>query len=81
MTGAVVTSIAVTTICIGGTKLLHLKPETLTGVLAGAQTQPAVLAFAGEKLEDDREVDIGYALVCPVALIAKLVLAYLILRL
>jgi putative transport protein len=59
--------------------LLRLAPETLSGLIAGAQTQPAVLAFAAEQLDDDRELNLGYASVYPVAIIAKLVLAQLIL--
>ena len=64
---------------LAGTRLLRLAPETLSGLIAGAQTQPAVLAFAAEQLDDDRELNLGYASVYPVAIIAKLVLAQLIL--
>ena len=37
------------------------------------------LAFAAEKLKDDRELNLGYASVYPVAVIAKILLACLLL--
>jgi putative transport protein len=79
LAGALVTLVALALLMAGGSRVLHLSPETLAGVIAGAQTQPAVLAFASEQLEDDREVNIGYATVYPVALISKIILAQLIL--
>ena len=48
------------------------------GVLAGTQTQPAVLAYANEQTGDDARVNLGYALVYPVAMIVKVVVAPLI---
>ena len=53
---------------------------TLAGVIAGIQTQPAVLAFAGERTSDEREVNLGYASVYPLAVIAKIVVAQVMLR-
>ncbi|MGD0716165.1 MAG: TrkA C-terminal domain-containing protein [Gaiellaceae bacterium] len=79
LAGLVATSAAVSLLLLAGTRLLRLAPETLSGLIAGAQTQPAVLAFAAEQLDDDRELNLGYASVYPVAIIAKLVLAQLIL--
>ncbi len=79
LAGLVATSAAVGLLLLVGTRLLRLAPETLSGLIAGAQTQPAVLAYAAEQLEDDRELNLGYASVYPVAIIAKLVLAQLIL--
>ena len=79
LAGLVATSAAVGLLLLAGTRLLRLAPETLSGLIAGAQTQPAVLAFAAEQIEDDRELNLGYASVYPVAIIAKLVLAQLLL--
>ena len=51
---------------MGGTRL--------SGVLAGTQTQPAVLAFANDRTGYDSRVAQGYALVYPAAMIAKILL-------
>lgn len=50
----------------------------LSGIIAGSQTQPAVLAFANERTSFDTRVAVGYALVFPVAMIAKILLAQLL---
>ena len=47
----------------------------LSGVLAAAHTQPAVLAFANGRTGYDSRVAHGYALVYPVALIVKILIA------
>jgi putative transport protein len=47
----------------------------LAGMMAGAHTQPAVLAFANERTKYDSRVIQGYALVYPAALIAKILIA------
>ena len=52
---------------MGGTKL--------AGLLGGAQTQPAVLAFANGRTNADPRVSLGYALVYPVAMVAKIIVA------
>lgn len=46
-------------------------------MVAGTQTQPAVLAYSNDVTADPR-VNLGYALVYPVAMIAKVVLAPLL---
>jgi putative transport protein len=51
------------------------------GVLAGMQTQPAVLAYASDQLEDERELTLGYASVYPLAMIAKIVIAQVLIGL
>jgi putative transport protein len=66
---------------LAGTLLLQLPARTMIGVVAGMQTQPAVLAYASEQTEDDSEVNVGYATVVPLAMILKIVLAPLLLRL
>ncbi len=55
---------------MGGTRL--------SGVLAGAQTQPAVLAFANDRTAHDCRVAQGYALVYPAAMIAKILLGQML---
>jgi putative transport protein len=51
---------------------------TLAGIAAGTQTQPAVLAYANDVTGADPRVNLGYALVYPVAMIAKVILAPLV---
>jgi putative transport protein len=79
LAGLFATAAAVSVLLLAGAKLLHLSPETLAGTIAGAQTQPAVLALAAEHVDDDRELNVAYAAVYPVAIIAKLVLAKIVL--
>jgi putative transport protein len=47
---------------------------TLTGMLAGLQTQPAALAFALEQ-SDDEAPNVGYATVYPMATVLKVLIA------
>lgn len=56
-------------------KSFHLQGPRAAGLVAGAQTQPAVLVFAQERTANDHRVDLGYALVFPAAMIAKIVIA------
>ena len=62
---------------LGLARLLGLGGPRLAGIVAGAQTQPAVLAFAQERTSDQR-VGLGYALVYPAAMILKIVLAQIL---
>ena len=50
----------------------------LVGVLAGLQTQPAVLGFGLEQSGNDLP-NIGYATVYPLAMIGKILLAQVLL--
>lgn len=77
-TGVLTMLIALAIALVVGGRLLRLPPRTLAGVIAGMQTQPAVLAFATEQTPDDREVNLGYATVYPVAMIAKIIVAQII---
>ncbi len=75
--GGVITIVtALSTLWIGH-RLLKIPMGLLAGILAGLQTQPAVLGFALEQSENDLP-NIGYASVYPVALIAKIILAQLL---
>ncbi len=55
--------------------VMHMGGTQLSGVLAGAQTQPAVLAFANSRTGDDPRVALGYALVYPAAMVGKILVA------
>jgi len=61
-----------------GYKLLKIPLGLLTGMLAALQTQPAVLSFAHDQSDNDLP-NIGYATVYPMAIIAKVLLAQLLL--
>lgn len=67
-------------VLVVGHVVLRLPRGVLLGVLAGALTQPAVLAFALEETGDDQP-NLGYALVLPVAMFAKIVAAQLLVAL
>ncbi len=62
---------------LAGRRVLGLGGARLTGTLAGLETQPAVLAFANEQTGDDR-VSTAYAVVFPVAMLLKILLAQLL---
>lgn len=59
--------------------LLRVPLGVVVGMLAGVQTQPAVLAYALEKTGRDSP-NLGYASVFPIAMISKILLAQLILQ-
>jgi putative transport protein len=73
----------VITLVVGGGLILTRRLSqtygaALTGVISGTQTQPAVLAYSNDITGADPRVNLGYALVYPVAMIAKVILAPLI---
>lgn len=74
---AVTTSVAALTLLVGH-HVLHIPVARLIGMLAGIQTQPAVLAYAVEQSGDDRP-NVGYATVFPIAMVTKIVLAQVLL--
>ncbi|MBK9740032.1 MAG: transporter [Actinobacteria bacterium] len=76
--GVVVTTVTAAFVLIGGRLLAGIYGPRMGGVLAGTQTQPAVLAYANEQSDDDARVNLGYALVYPAAMIVKVIVAPLI---
>ncbi len=76
--GAVITCFVAMSMIFVGHYLLKIPAPSLAGMLAGTQTQPAVLAFAVEQ-SGDESPNTGYATVYPLAMICKIVLAQLIL--
>jgi putative transport protein len=76
--GAAITVSAAVLVVWLGRVLLRVPVDVLCGIVAGMQTQPAVLAFAVEQAGDDLP-NTGYASVYPVATIAKIVLAQVLL--
>lgn len=75
--GFVLTSLAAV-LLLAMARVAGSPPRQTAGMLGGAQTQPAVLAYANEQTDDDLRVGIGYALVYPAAMIAKILLAQLL---
>jgi putative transport protein len=76
--GAVITfTVALATLWVGY-RLLNVPMGLLSGMLAGLQTQPAVLGFALEQTGDDLP-NVGYAALFPLATIAKILAAQLLL--
>jgi len=61
-------------------KVLNIPMGLVIGMVAGIHTQPAVLGFALEQ-SDDELPNVGYAAVFPIATIAKIVAAQILLAL
>jgi putative transport protein len=78
--GALATLLCALTIMLLGRRVLGLSTARLWGVVAGAHTQPAALAFAVER-SGSEEPNVGYAQTFPLATIAKILLAQVILAL
>jgi putative transport protein len=70
-------TVATATLWIGYT-LLKIPMGTLIGMVAGMQTQPAVLGFTLEQAKNELP-NIGYAAVYPTATIAKILFAQVLL--
>lgn len=76
--GAVITCVTALATLWVGYKILRIPMSMLVGVLAGLQTQPAVLGFGLEQCGNELP-NIGYATVYPAAMIAKILLAQFLL--
>jgi putative transport protein len=75
---AVIVTAATAVLALLMVRVLGRDPMDGAGMIAGIQTQPAVLAFAAERVDGDERVDTGYALVFPLAMILKLVIVQLL---
>jgi len=75
--GFVVTTTFTVAILAFGWWVAHLDRASLAGAIAGSGTQPAVLAHANSLISSSK-VNLGYALVYPIAMILKVILAPLI---
>lgn len=78
--GAVLTMLGALLVLVAGHRLLKIPFDRLTGIAAGMQTQPAVLAFAGERYAGEA-TNLGYASVYPMAMILKILIAQAVLHL
>ena len=73
--GLVLTSAVAGLLVLGVRVLRRMQWIETAGALGGAQTQPAILAFVNERTGHDTRVGVAYALVYPVAMITKIVIA------
>jgi putative transport protein len=72
--GTVVTFVTALLALAIGYRLMGVPFGLLLGMLAGLQTQPAVLGFALEQTRDDLP-NVGYAAIFPFAAVAKIIVA------
>ncbi len=72
--GAALTLIAAVALLLLG-RAMELGSPRLAGTIAGAQNQPAILAFAVERTGGDDRVNLAYALLFPPTFIAKIICA------
>jgi len=63
---------------IFGYKVLGIPYDSLLGMMSGVQTQPACLAYASAMASPSEAPNLAYAAVYPAAMIAKIVLAQLL---
>ena len=75
VTGFVITTIVGLGLYASMRWIVKMGGTRLSGLLGGAQTQPAILAFANERTGADPRVALGYAMVYPVAMIVKIFIA------
>lgn len=73
--GAVVTVIVMLGTYLVLRHVFHLGGTRTSGAIAGAQTNPAILAFANSRTNHDVRVALGYSLVYPAAMVVKILLA------
>lgn len=76
--GALITTIVAVGMIVCMRWIFRIGATRTSGMLAGAQTQPAVLAFINVRTKADPRVALGYALVYPAAMIAKILVAHLL---
>ncbi len=72
--GALITSLSSLSLLVLGARWLKLPPAEILGLLAGAHTQPAALAYASDR-SCDPAVEVTYAAIFPLAMITKILLA------
>ena len=80
LAGALITCTAALATLWIGYRWLRIPMSLLIGMLAGLQTNPAILSFATEQTGNDLP-NIGYATVYPMAMISKIILAQIVLAL
>jgi putative transport protein len=77
--GGAVTSLTTMLVLLFGVRWLKLSPPAVMGMMSGIQTQPACLAYAAQRTATNLP-DLWYATVYPVSMIAKIILAQMLVR-
>ena len=76
--GIVITGLHALALLLGGRYLMSSLGPRLAGIMAGSQTQPAILAYANDTTRFDARVSLGYALVYPVAMVTKILVCQIL---
>ncbi len=76
--GALISALHAVALVLLSQKVLGVVGPRLGGFIAGSQTQPAILAFANSTSRFDDRVALGYALVYPVAMVTKILVAQIL---
>lgn len=75
--GAIVTTVMSLLTIVLGYKALKLPMSAVVGMLSGVATQPACLAYANQLAQNDQP-NVHYATVYPAAMVAKIILAQIL---
>jgi putative transport protein len=78
--GTLITSLVAVSAILIGYKVLRLPMSAVMGMVSGMQTQPACLAYSTQQSSSDNP-NVWYAAVYPASMIAKIVLAQIIVSL
>lgn len=76
--GAIITTIVGVGLALVMRRVMRIGATKTAGILGGAQTQPAVLGFVNNRTNSDPRVALGYAMVYPAAMIAKILVTHVL---
>lgn len=79
--GAIMTSIIMVGVYLVARHVFHSGGTRLAGVMAGTQTNPAILAFANSRTAYDVRVALAYSLIYPAAMVVKILIAQVLVTL
>ena len=78
LVGLILTAVHAAVLLAVGRRVLEQSGPRVAGLIAGSQTQPAILAHANAATGFDPRVALGYALVYPVAMVVKIIVVQVI---
>lgn len=76
--GVLITTLVAAGVAVVMRRFCRIGATKTAGILGGAQTQPAILAFANNRTGADPRVELGYAMVYPAAMIAKILVTHML---
>lgn len=76
--GAILTILFMGAVYLVVRRVFRVGGTRLSGVIGGAQTNPAILGFANARTNYDVRVALGYSLVYPAAMVVKILIAQVI---